>query len=101
MHATEQIRKYNLICPPYLPSRESLALMKFKLPASRRKINHSYHFGEDTAQAPDVHGTGVLFGTKKDLGCPVPERDHLVGVWSHRNAEGPGQSKVGQLDAAL
>ena len=32
---------------------------------------------------------------------PVPQGDHLVCVDPHRDAESPGQTKVGDLDGAV
>lgn len=54
---------------------------------------------EDAAAAPDVDGWPVALLTQQQLGRPVPQRDHLVGV-------GPlpvlgvvqaGKTKVGQF----
>ena len=36
-----------------------------------------------------------------DLRCSVPQRDHLVSVHTDRDTKGPGQTKVGDLDAAV
>lgn len=36
-----------------------------------------YHFGKDAAQAPDVHGCGVVLAAQKNLRCSVPEGHHL------------------------
>ena len=36
-----------------------------------------------------------------DLGGSVPQRDHLVSVHTDRDTEGPGQTEVGNLDAAV
>ena len=36
-----------------------------------------------------------------DLGCSVPQGDHLVGVHSDGDPEGSSQPEVGDLDAAV
>ena len=36
-----------------------------------------------------------------DLWCSVPQRDHLVSVHTDRDTEGPGQTEVSNLDAAV
>ena len=36
-----------------------------------------------------------------DLGCSVPQGDHLVGVHADRDPESSGQTEVSDLDAAV
>uniref|UniRef100_A0A147BDZ8 Putative secreted protein n=1 Tax=Ixodes ricinus TaxID=34613 RepID=A0A147BDZ8_IXORI len=59
------------------------------------------HLNEDARDAPNVNGGGVAGRAEQYLRGPVPERDNLVGVHPDRDAEGPGQPKVGQLNVAL
>ena len=36
-----------------------------------------------------------------NLGCSVPQRDHLVSVHTNRDTEGSGQTEVSDLDASV
>ena len=60
----------------------------------------STHLCKDATDGPDVNGAGVLVGPEKDLGGAVPQGDHLVRVDADRDAEGPGEAEVGDLDGA-
>ena len=56
---------------------------------------------ENTAGAPHVDGRGLGLGVEEELGRPVPQRHH---AWRHRlkwQAVEPGQTKVGDFQAAL
>ena len=63
------------------------------------------HLGHDAARAPHVHRGAVVPLAEQQLGRPVPEGDHPVGVpvrlAAPLQAEGPSQSEVGQLEDAL
>ena len=82
------------------------------------------HLGEDGSDAPNVDRAGVLWAAEEnlqifkiilhflsqnpksisfnaDLGCSVPQGDHLVGVHSDGDPEGSSQPEVGDLDAAV
>ena len=58
------------------------------------------HLGENAPDGPDVDWAGVLVGAEQDLGSAVPQGDDLVRVDADRDAEGPGEAKVGDLDGA-
>ena len=56
------------------------------------------HFSEDAACRPEVHAQRVLLLSQKDLGAPVPESDHLVGVGLDWKAKRTSQAEVSQFD---
>lgn len=49
---------------------------------------------EDAARTPHVNAGGVQLGPEQDVRGAIPECDHLGAVTSHRDPEGPGQTKV-------
>mmetsp|Transcript_99357 Transcript_99357/g.318826 ORF Transcript_99357/g.318826 Transcript_99357/m.318826 type:complete len:289 (-) Transcript_99357:312-1178(-) len=57
------------------------------------------HLLDDAAERPDVRGRAIADLAEQDLGRPVPESDHLVGVDLQGYAEGAGQAEVGQNKA--
>mmetsp|Transcript_36102 Transcript_36102/g.93777 ORF Transcript_36102/g.93777 Transcript_36102/m.93777 type:complete len:558 (-) Transcript_36102:101-1774(-) len=59
------------------------------------------HLRKDAADGPDVNRRGVVLGAQEDLGRAVPQRDHLVGVRAHGDAEGAREAKVRQLEQVL
>jgi len=88
------------------------------------------HLGKNAADGPHIHRRRVMFGTQQDLRRPIPQSDHLqssgtqssvcvmfdrmpraeeegrkaahlMSVSSHWDAEGPGQSEVGQLQVVV
>ena len=55
------------------------------------------HLGEDTAEGPDVHRSGVVPHAKKNLGRAIPQGHDFVCVGAYRDAKRARQSKVRQL----
>lgn len=65
------------------------------------KYGHaSDHLHEDAAHPPHVQRGGVLRAAEEDVGRPVPQGDHLVGVGVAGHGLGPGQAEIGQLQLA-
>ena len=60
-----------------------------------------HHLDEDGADGPHVDGGGVGLRSEEDFGRAVPQGNDLVGEGSDGGAEGPGQTKVGQLEASV
>lgn len=47
------------------------------LAITREKRNAGNHLAEDAADGPDIHSSGVLLATEKDLRCTVPQGNNL------------------------
>lgn len=56
------------------------------------------HFSENAPSGPEVHSEAVRLLAEEDLGAAVPECDHLVRVRLDREAEGPCEAEISQLD---
>ena len=71
------------------------------LAVSREQWLARRHLREDAPDTPHVDSRAVLAATKQDLGRTVPECDDFVGVSAERDAEGAGETEVGELEVAF
>ena len=55
------------------------------------------HLVKNASDTPHVDRGRVLGGAQEDVGWPVPEGDHLVGVGLRRHRLGSGEAEVSQL----
>ena len=59
------------------------------------------HLREDAPHGPHVDGGRVVAGAEEDLRSAVPERDDLVRVGAHGDAEGAREAEVGELEVVI
>ena len=59
------------------------------------------HLDEDGSHGPDVDGGCVGGASEENFGGAVPEGNDLVGEGANWRAEGAGEAKVGEFQAAV
>ena len=59
------------------------------------------HFCHYATCRPDVDAGVVGAGAEEDVGGAVPEGDNFIGERIDRDAEGPGEAKVGEFELAF
>lgn len=72
-----------------------------ELRVTREQSLPSNHLSENATNGPHVDSSGVMSGTKKHLGSPIPESNNLVGIAFERNGEGASEAKIGDLENPL
>ena len=59
------------------------------------------HLGHDATSGPDVDAGVVGAGTEEDVWGAVPQRHDFVGEGVDRDAEGSGETEIGELELAF
>jgi hypothetical protein len=73
-------------------------LVDLTIPAEHGLFLHQ--FGKDASDRPDIDSEAVLLLPEENLGRPVPEGLDLVREGLDGQAEGAGESEVGNLEGA-
>jgi len=59
------------------------------------------HFSENAPHRPHVNAGRILTTAEQDLRGAVPEGDDLVGVGAKGDAEGAGETEIGELEVSI